>query len=739
MGDRTIAIESLKLLVFDLDGVITSEERYWQAARLTVAETIAGESYLGSSDYFGRPFEAATALEEIGENAIGDRFIYEVKRRAINSNWDLTFLAVSLHLLAILSRVELEQWTSLFANRELPLAERLRCLGQLPGVQGEERRSAATIEQFLEKTLALKGAAVLEYARPFGEKLLGADLPELDPNGELWQLCYQTFQAWYEGKKPWVLPREGTVVAPAQIGLVLEQLRAKFALGILTGRPRHEAIAPLESLDLLRYFDPRRIVTYDEILEAEAFLAQRGTRTKLGKPHPFGLYKALCPDEAIATLCAEEFALPHAGQAAYIGDTGSDVLAALAAGCVAVGVLTGFSGRGTKASKYQSLAELGCHIVLDSILELPSWLQLGKCIEKLVGEQFKCLEPKAAGPKKGSGAIRLDKGELPYPPSPQVSQALNQAIASLNRYPEVMGGELRAAIAEYAGVAPEQVVVGNGSDDLIELLLKVLVRPGDEVILPTPTFFVYSLAAQVVGGQPIAVPRLANFDLDLDAIWQRITPRTKVLFLANPNNPTANAIAPETIVQLLERVQCAVVVDECYYEFCGETVVDLIARYPHLIVLRSFSKSFGLAGIRLGYAIAKAAIADYLYRAAQLFATNSLALVAARAALDDLPYIRANIEQILQERSRLAAGLEQLGFCVYPSATNFLFVGTEPVGATSLEIARSLAEQQIFVADFGLKQGLGPYFFRTAVGTPEENRQLLAALSRLPGISLPPS
>lgn len=346
----------------------------------------------------------------------------------------------------------------------------------------------------------------------------------------------------------------------------------------------------------------------------------------------------------------------------------------------------------------------------------------------LINEHIKSLPPKSPGPEKGDDAIRLDKGEFPYAPSLGVLKAIADSAVTINRYPAILGGSLRKSLAEYCGTKVEQIALGNGSDELIELILKVFMKPGDEVLLPTPTFFVYGFSTQLLGGVPVVVKRTDDFGLDVTAILEKVTPKTKVLFVANPNNPTANLIPRETIIEICDRLHCIVVIDECYYEFCGETVVDLVDKYPNLIVLRSLSKSFGLAGIRLGYAVANEEIVDYLSRTAQLFPVNKLALVAANAALADLEYTREHIDKILRDKVKLIEDLEDLGFLVYPSATNFLLVRTEKVGVSSADLVKFLQQKKIFVADFGGKQGLDNYYFRTAVGTPEENEGLLAGL-----------
>jgi histidinol-phosphate aminotransferase len=355
---------------------------------------------------------------------------------------------------------------------------------------------------------------------------------------------------------------------------------------------------------------------------------------------------------------------------------------------------------------------------------------LNNKVTHLLNEHIKALNPKEALHRE-EGAIRLDKGEFPYPPSPHVVKAIADAASQINRYPDVLGGDLREALAEYTGKKIKQIIIGNGSDDIIELIVKVFVSIGEEVLLPIPTFFIYDFATKVVGGIPVAVKRNEDFSLDIAAIIDRVTARTKIIFIANPNNPTANLISKAAILEILNRVDCLVVIDECYYEFCQETLSDLVEEYPNLIILRSLSKSFGLAGIRLGYGIANETIIDYLYRAAQLFPVNKLALVAANAALEEQAYVHSNIRKICQERTELARGIEKLGFIVYPSATNFLFVRTKPLGITSQNLVQSLREKKIFVADFGLKQGLDAYYFRTAVGTPRENQALLSALEEV--------
>jgi phosphoglycolate phosphatase-like HAD superfamily hydrolase len=374
--------DQLKTLIFDLDGVITSEKKYWNTARLTVWELISGKNYLGISQYFGESNDVSNLLVELGEKVIPNSFIYELKSRAINSNWDLTFFVICLHLVGILSnlkQVKGDSLSYLLNQNDIDFKSKLNELGKL--LQGEEYEvqiSKAVIKQFWQDTSSLTGTAVLEYVNFFIKQKLGEDFSFFDSRGELWQLCYENFQAWYEGKKGYNLPDDETVLDLNSIDAALSILHhsGRYTLAIATGRPRNEVIQPFTTWGLLQYFDPQRIVTYDEVLEAESILSSSNQNIKLGKPHPFILLKAMYPSEDVRKLCAEDFRLKNGREIAYIGDAGSDVVAAKRAGCVSLGVLTGFAEGNAREKKQQMLADLGCDIILDSILELPHLLKV---------------------------------------------------------------------------------------------------------------------------------------------------------------------------------------------------------------------------------------------------------------------------------------------------------------------------------------------------------------------------
>lgn len=385
--------EQLRFLIFDLDGVITSEEKYWNTARLTVWDLIASENYLGLSNYFVGGSDLSSRLLQVGEKVIPNNFIYELKSRAINSNWDLTFFVVGLHLVGIMreiKQVSPDSYLDIISSNNLPITEKLQQLGRLlPPQEYDYRLSHGIIDSFWEETSSLTGSAVLEYLSSFTSTKLGESLPSfLETKGELWQLCYRNFQEWYEGKRGYSLPDDDTVLDLTSIDNALRILHnsGQYSLAIATGRPRAEVIQPLDSLGVLSYFDQGRIVTYDEVLEAESILSSSNPSLKLGKPHPFVVLKAIYPDQNVEIFCKEEFQRANRQYAAYIGDAASDVVAAKQAGCISIGVLTGFdegkqrdSDEGKqREKKRQMLADLGCDLILNSILDLPELLGIGK-------------------------------------------------------------------------------------------------------------------------------------------------------------------------------------------------------------------------------------------------------------------------------------------------------------------------------------------------------------------------
>jgi len=329
--------------------------------------------------------------------------------------------------------------------------------------------------------------------------------------------------------------------------------------------------------------------------------------------------------------------------------------------------------------------------------------------------------------------IKLASNENPLSPSDRVQKAIVAALASLNRYPDGSGFYLRQALAKKHGVMPDQIVLGNGSNELIELLVRSFLRPGDEAVVPHPSFVVYPMIVQAAGGVRVMV-MLKDFRLDLEAMARAITPMTKIVFVANPNNPSATIVTRDEVEHFLSRVpeRTIVVFDEAYIEFAmGPDFPDTLAYVKQgrkIVVLRTFSKAASLAGLRVGYGVADADAIALMNRIRQPFNVNSLAQAAALAALDDDGHVLECVRMIEAGRHFLYDEFKRLGLHYVPSRANFILVD---VGRNAADIYQKLLHQGVIVrpmTPFGLETAL-----RITVGTPEENRKLVKALRTVLG------
>jgi len=324
--------------------------------------------------------------------------------------------------------------------------------------------------------------------------------------------------------------------------------------------------------------------------------------------------------------------------------------------------------------------------------------------------------------------IKLDANENPYGCSPRVSQAL-ATYPYLNIYPDDGQTELRKLLEGYTGIGAEHIVVGSGSNQLIDLIIRLFVGLGDEVINCVPTFDIYRFSTEICGGTLIEVPRDENFAVNVNAVKAAISKQSKLIFLANPNSPTGNITPQEDILEILD-IGLPVVVDEAYYEFSGETVVPLVSRYNNLMVLRTFSKWAGLAGLRIGYGIFPPKIADYLLKIKIPYNVNVAALVAVRESLKDIDYLLGRVKAIVAERERLFGELKKLQFLKpFPSQANFIFCSVLNGKASKLQ--QKLQSKGILVRYFDkplLQNGI-----RFSVGKPEHTDVLIKALKELGG------
>ena len=324
--------------------------------------------------------------------------------------------------------------------------------------------------------------------------------------------------------------------------------------------------------------------------------------------------------------------------------------------------------------------------------------------------------------------IKLDANENPYGCSPRVQKALAK-YKQFNIYPDDGQERLRKMLSDYIGIDPGHIVAGSGSNQLIDLLVRLLVAQGDEVINCTPTFGIYSFSTRLCGGTLVEIPRQDDFSIDISQVKSAITPKTKIIFIANPNNPSANLTSQKDIEALLA-TGVPVVVDEAYYEFSRKTVLPLVKKYDNLIVLRTFSKWAGLAGLRVGYGIFPRKIADFILRIKIPYNVNVAALVAVAESLKDIDYLMASVDNIITERRRLFTALQKIKWLKpYPSKANFILCNVLKGDAKNL--FQQLQSKGILVRYFD--QARVKNCIRISVGKPEHTNALIKALQQIGG------
>lgn len=324
--------------------------------------------------------------------------------------------------------------------------------------------------------------------------------------------------------------------------------------------------------------------------------------------------------------------------------------------------------------------------------------------------------------------IKLASNECPFPPSSKVLKTIANASVSLNRYPDGGCFQLRHQLAKHLKINPDQLIFGNGSDEVIVMAVKVFVKPLDEVIVAKPSFLVYEIASQVAGAKIKQVP-LVNFAYDLVGMKKLLGKRTRLIFIGNPDNPSSTYIPKEQLVNFLEDVPATtiVVLDEAYFEFVTNSDypdgVQLLKRFSNLLVTRTFSKMYGLAGLRVGYGIASSEMIRWLERVREPFNVNSLAQVAASACLKDAAYYK-NIAKIIQKQKEyLYQQLTKLSLDFVLSSTNFILIN---VKQDSQALYTRLLKKGVIVRDmnfWGLKN-----FIRVSIGTESENRIFIKTL-----------
>jgi len=330
--------------------------------------------------------------------------------------------------------------------------------------------------------------------------------------------------------------------------------------------------------------------------------------------------------------------------------------------------------------------------------------------------------------------VDLSSNENPLGPSPKAVRAMRAALGTVNRYPDASSASLKAAIAEKVGLRPTNVAIGNGADEWVILLCLSMLEPGDEVVMAQGSFISYLLRTLEMGGRPIRVP-LRDYVHDLDAMADAVTDRTRLIFLCNPNNPTGTAVDADSLEAFLGRVpdRIPVVVDEAYYEYAVDenyprSVEYIGAGRDNLIALRSFSKVYGIAGLRVGYMLSSETVIDYMERARPPFNVNRMAQVAALAALDDEAHVQNSLAANEAAKAFFYRELASLGLRYIPTRTNFLAVGVDRPGA---EVSGPLLQRGFLTTAM---DGWGvPNHVRFSFGLLEENEAFIAALAEVIG------
>jgi histidinol-phosphate aminotransferase len=330
-----------------------------------------------------------------------------------------------------------------------------------------------------------------------------------------------------------------------------------------------------------------------------------------------------------------------------------------------------------------------------------------------------------------TGSIKLASNENPLGPSPKAVSAIRKNLNNIHRYPDGSCYYLRQKLATKFGLPMERITVGNGSNEIIKLVVHLFLSRDEEVIIPMPTFLLYEKVVESFDGKIVSVP-LSNFSIDLSAVFEKISPRTKIIFLSNPNNPTGKALKKKEIVNFLHSLPpgIAVILDEAYIEFATDTnvvsAVELLDLYPGLVILRTFSKAYGLAGLRIGYGFASDIIINGMNLIRQPFNVNYLAQVAALAALDDQEFLDKTFAMIRDGLAFLYSQLDLMGIEYVETQTNFFLIKT-PLGAQET-YQRMLREGVIVrsMESFGLKD-----YIRLNVGSPEENERFVKSLKKI--------
>jgi len=328
--------------------------------------------------------------------------------------------------------------------------------------------------------------------------------------------------------------------------------------------------------------------------------------------------------------------------------------------------------------------------------------------------------------------VKLASNENPLGPSPRALEAIREALPELHRYPDAQAIDLRSKIANKLQVLPEQIIVTNGGDELIKLISETFLEPGDEVVVPEPTFGEYEFGGNLMGAAVISVPLKENYEYEVEALLRAVTERTKILYLCSPNNPTGTILSRSQLQQILDFLpkHTLVVLDTAYSDYVSSSeytdgVEFVKAGYP-LIMLKTFSKVYGLAGIRVGYGVASQEIVNSILKVKEPFNVNALAQIAAAAAIEDDDHVTRSAQLVKQERQRLYGVFQELGLRYIESSSNFILL---ELGTDASKLYQEFMAKGVIVR-YGGTWGL-PKHVRVTIGTPEENDMFMKTLREI--------
>lgn len=334
-----------------------------------------------------------------------------------------------------------------------------------------------------------------------------------------------------------------------------------------------------------------------------------------------------------------------------------------------------------------------------------------------------------------SRIVKLASNESPYGPSPRARDAAVRAVSAVHLYPDPAGATLKKRLAEHLGVEPAWITLGNGSVELIDNVARAFLEVGDEAVMARPSFLKFRISTLLAGGVAVEVPTLPDDRADLEGMAAALGSRTRVIYFANPDNPTAQMVDWSRVIRFLDALPRHVLafVDQAYYEYVQEGAPDLLplVERGNVLISRTFSKAYGLAGLRIGYGVAHPDVIGIVERVREHFNTNSVAQAAAEASLDDQEFVRSVVQRNARCRSDLATALRELGLRVGPSHTNFLLVRPRDGDGDGAALARACAASGVLIRPLDFN-GM-PDAVRVTVGTPEENQALLHAMRRALG------